>query len=67
MRTVELLFEQLLVGDGLARVEDDQDERARSRRSDDALAATLAVLGALDDTGEVQELDLGALVSCEGR
>lgn len=61
---MELLLEQLLVGHRLAGVEHHQDQRARAGGPDDSLPSALAVLGALDDAGEVQQLDLGALVSC---
>lgn len=46
----------------LEAVEHDEDERARPGHGDDLPAAALAVLGALDDAGKVEQLDLGALV-----
>lgn len=58
----KLLLNELLVGDGLERVEHDEDEVAGTGHSDNLLTTTLTVLGTLDDTGEIEELDTGALV-----
>ena len=46
----------------LEAVEDDEDEVAGARGADHLPAAALAVLGALDDPGQVQQLDLRAAV-----
>mmetsp|Transcript_41870 Transcript_41870/g.132018 ORF Transcript_41870/g.132018 Transcript_41870/m.132018 type:complete len:293 (+) Transcript_41870:287-1165(+) len=64
---VQLLLDQLLVGHGLAGIQDHKDQRARSRRADHSLAPSLAVLGPLDDTREIQQLDLSSLVPDDAR
>ena len=48
--------------DGLHAVQHDQDHVARPRRGDDLPPAALAVFGALDDPGQVENLDLGAAI-----
>ena len=59
---VQLVLDLVLVAHGLGRVEHDEDEVARTRRADDLPTATLAVAGALNDTGQIQDLDLRATV-----
>ena len=59
---LELVLDFLLVGERLERVEDEQDQVAGARDADDLLAAALAVLGALDDAGQVEQLDGGPVL-----
>mmetsp|Transcript_35064 Transcript_35064/g.88587 ORF Transcript_35064/g.88587 Transcript_35064/m.88587 type:complete len:231 (-) Transcript_35064:217-909(-) len=59
---VQLLLDKLLVRDRLGSVKDNQDKRARSCSSDDALPPSLAVLGTLNNTRQIKQLDLGTLV-----
>jgi len=59
---LELALDDALVRHGLARVEHDEDHVAGARRADDLAAAALAVLGALDDAGQVEQLDARAAV-----
>jgi hypothetical protein len=44
-------------------IEDNQDEVACAAHSDNLPTATLAILGTLDDTGKIEELNLGAVVN----
>ena len=59
---LELALDDALVRHGLARVEHDENHVAGARRADDLAAAALAVLGALDDAGQVEQLDARAAV-----
>lgn len=56
--SVELSLDDVLVREGLERVEHDEDDVAGGGGGDDLAPTTLPVLGALDDTGEIQNLDL---------
>jgi hypothetical protein len=66
-KPLQLVLNQALVRDGLERVEDDEDEVAGARGADHLPPAALAVFSALDDAGQVQQLDLGALVADDAR
>lgn len=59
---LELLLNEFLVGHRLERVENDQNEVASASNSNNLLTTTLAVLGTLDDTGKIEELDTRTLV-----
>ncbi|KAJ8530370.1 hypothetical protein ON010_g14542 [Phytophthora cinnamomi] len=59
---LELELDELLVRGGLHGVQHDEDDVARARRADDLSAAAFAVLGALDDAGQVEDLDARAAV-----
>ena len=59
----QLVLDLLLVSDWFHRVEDDQDQVAGAGGTDHLSPATFAILGALDDTREVQKLDLRAFVA----
>ena len=60
---LELRLDDALVGQGLVDVEDDEDEVARLGDGDDLATAAAAVLGAFDDTGEIDNLEGG---TCAG-
>ena len=68
---LELRLDDALVGEGLVDVEDDEDEVARLGDGDDLATTAAAVLGAFDDTGEIDDLEgracggLGSAVFCE--
>mmetsp|Transcript_6266 Transcript_6266/g.17970 ORF Transcript_6266/g.17970 Transcript_6266/m.17970 type:complete len:274 (-) Transcript_6266:154-975(-) len=64
---LQLVLDLLLMGDRLHDVQDDEDQAAAHGRADDLLTATLAILGALDNPGKIQELDLCALVVEDAR
>mmetsp|Transcript_17299 Transcript_17299/g.45121 ORF Transcript_17299/g.45121 Transcript_17299/m.45121 type:complete len:290 (-) Transcript_17299:301-1170(-) len=66
-KALELVFNQVLVGEGLHHVEADEDEVAGAGHSNNLPAASLAVLGALDDPGQVEQLDLGPFVDDDPR
>mmetsp|Transcript_12153 Transcript_12153/g.30665 ORF Transcript_12153/g.30665 Transcript_12153/m.30665 type:complete len:417 (+) Transcript_12153:144-1394(+) len=66
-KALELVLDELLVRHGLQAVQHDDDQVARARGGDDLPAAALAVLGALDDSRQVQQLDLGASVADDTR
>lgn len=53
----QFVLDDGFVGERLEDVEDDEDQVAGSGDGDDLSTATLAVLGALDDTGQVENLD----------
>jgi hypothetical protein len=61
-KALEFVLDDLLVAHGPGGVQHNDDQVAGSRHGDDLLAATLPVLGALDDTRQVQQLDLRPLV-----
>ena len=69
----QLLLEEAALLCLLGGVQHHEDHVARFRGGDDLASATLAFGGALDDTGEIEDLDLGAAVlqdtwdGCEGR
>lgn len=56
---LQLVLDEPLVCDRLEAVEDDDDEVAGPRGGDDLPPSPLAVFGALDDSGEIKQLDLG--------
>lgn len=53
---LELRLDDALVGQRLVDVEDDEDEVARLGDGDDLATTAAAVLGALDNTGEIDDL-----------
>ena len=61
------LLDDALVTEGLHRVEDDNDARACARDSDHLLATSFAIVRALDDTWQVEQLDLGAAPEFDAR
>mmetsp|Transcript_18220 Transcript_18220/g.48951 ORF Transcript_18220/g.48951 Transcript_18220/m.48951 type:complete len:203 (+) Transcript_18220:720-1328(+) len=65
--TLQLIFDLSLMDQGLHHVEDDQDETATHRDSDHLLASAFAVLGALDDPRQVEQLNLGSFVKENAR
>lgn len=58
----QLMLDDLLVPHGSGGVKHDDDEITRAGHCDDLLTATLSVLGTLNDTRQIQQLDLGSLV-----
>jgi hypothetical protein len=54
------MFEHFLVLHWAGGVQHDNDEIAGAGHCDDLLTSTLAVLGALDDTWEIEQLYLGS-------
>ena len=58
---LQLPLQDLLVPEGLQNVEDDEDEVGGPRHGDNLPPSTLSVLGALDDTRQIKQLDLCAL------
>jgi hypothetical protein len=63
----ELTLNDLLVHERPGGIEYDEDERAGAGHSDDLLSLTLVLLGALDDTREVEQLELSPLVAEHSR
>mmetsp|Transcript_5228 Transcript_5228/g.22235 ORF Transcript_5228/g.22235 Transcript_5228/m.22235 type:complete len:389 (-) Transcript_5228:61-1227(-) len=61
-KALQLVLELLLQGDGLGRVQHDEEHVAGPGRGNDLATATLAVLGALDDTRQIHDLKLRAAV-----
>eukprot|EP00160_Parvularia_atlantis_P021656 Unigene9472_Nuclearia_a/m.28918 Unigene9472_Nuclearia_a/g.28918 ORF Unigene9472_Nuclearia_a/g.28918 Unigene9472_Nuclearia_a/m.28918 type:complete len:389 (-) Unigene9472_Nuclearia_a:1-1167(-) len=59
---VQLLCQKLALDLALARVNHHQHHVGRARGRDDLAAAALALRGALDNAGQVEQLDLGAVV-----
>jgi len=59
---LQLILYLVFVSEGFQGVQDQQDEVAGPGHPDDLLAAALAVLGALDDAGEVEHLDGGPVL-----
>lgn len=57
------MLDDLLVPHGSGGVKHDDDEITGAGHCDDLLTTTLSVLGALDDTRQIQQLDLGSLIS----
>lgn len=58
----EFFFEQLALDVALGGVEHHQHQVGRARHGDDLLAATLALRRALDNSGKIEQLDVGTLV-----
>jgi hypothetical protein len=56
------VLDYLLVTHRTSGVQDDYYQVASTRYGDDLPTPTLPVFGTLDDTRQVQQLDLGALV-----
>ena len=61
-KSLQLLLQELFVCQRLEDVKADEYERGRPGHSDDLPTSTLAVLSTLDNSGQVKQLDLGALV-----
>lgn len=59
---LQLVLQQLLVVQRLQDVQHHEDQVAGAGHGDDLPSATLAVLRALDDSGQVEQLDLRPLV-----
>ncbi len=59
---LEFVLQQMFLDLALARVEHHQNQIAGPRHIDDLFAATLALGGALDNAGQIQQLNLGVLV-----
>ena len=60
---MKLLVEDALVVERLHAIEHDQDDGAGVRGSDNLTTTTLTVLGTFHNTGKIQQLHLGALVT----
>lgn len=58
----QFVLEQFLVLKRLEDVENDEDQTAGASDSNNLTATSFTVFGALDDTWQIQQLDLGALV-----
>jgi hypothetical protein len=58
----QFVLDNALVGKGLIDVQDDENQMARLRNSDDLSSATLSVLGTLDNSGKIENLNLGTVV-----
>ena len=58
---LQLALDDVFVSHGLAGVENDHDGVARERSTNNLATTTLSILSALNDTGQVQHLDLSAL------
>mmetsp|Transcript_43004 Transcript_43004/g.91446 ORF Transcript_43004/g.91446 Transcript_43004/m.91446 type:complete len:363 (+) Transcript_43004:336-1424(+) len=58
----ELLLDDLFVREGLAGIEDDEDQVAGAGGGDDLSSPTLSLSSALDDPRKIQHLNSGALV-----
>ena len=61
-KALELSLDNSFVSEGLVDVEDNEDKMARFGNGDDLTASTFAVLGSLDDTGQIKHLDSSAVV-----
>jgi hypothetical protein len=58
----QFVLDNALVGKGLVDVQDDENQMARLRNSDDLSSTTLSVLGTLDNSGKIENLNLGTVV-----
>lgn len=58
----ELMLYDFLMLHGSSGVEDDNDQVAGSSDGDNLFTSTLAVLGAFDDTGQVEQLYFGSFI-----
>lgn len=63
----ELVLNNLFVLHRLGCIEDDQNEVASSGDGDDLLTSTDIILSSLDNSREIQELELGSLVTEDTR
>lgn len=61
--TLEFRLDDALVGKGLVDIEDNADEMAGFCNGNDLSTSTLAVLGSLNDTGQVEDLEFSAIVN----
>ena len=61
-KTFELGFDDSLIGKGLVHIQNDEDQMACFSDSNDLTTATFPILRTLDDTGEIEHLDLGAVI-----
>eukprot|EP00047_Mylnosiga_fluctuans_P001872 m.222272 g.222272 ORF g.222272 m.222272 type:complete len:496 (+) comp10733_c0_seq1:131-1618(+) len=59
---LELTLDDLLVPERLQDIKADEDQIARTRNCNDLATTTLAILGTLNDSRKVEQLDLGTLV-----
>lgn len=59
---LKLVLDDLLMSHGPGRIEDNDNQITGSGHGNNLLASTLAVLGSLNNTRQVQQLDLGAFV-----
>ena len=60
--TLELVLDDSLVGERLVDVKDNEDKMACLGHSNDLTSPTFAVLGSLDNTGEIEHLDGSAVI-----
>lgn len=51
-----------LINQGLIDIEDNEDQIARLGHRNDLSSTTLTILGTLDNTGQIEDLDLGSVV-----
>lgn len=72
-KTLQLILDNLLVRQRLVHVEYDEDEMTSLCNCNNLPTTTLAILGSLNDTGQVQNLDLRTVIDdlsrngCQGR
>lgn len=58
----EFRLDDLLIGKGLVHVQDDEDEMTRFSDGNNLTTSTFPVLCALNDTGQIEHLDIGTII-----
>ena len=61
--TLELILDLASMGERLDHIENDEDARASSSDTDNLSTTTLTILGTFNNTGEIEQLNLGTLVA----
>jgi len=60
--TFQLVLDDLLIGQGLIHIEDNEDEMASLGDGDNLSSTTFAILGSLNDTGQIENLDFSSVI-----
>ena len=66
-KALKLTLNNPLVSEGLLSVQDNENECAGATHSNDLLTTTLTVFGSLNNTWQIEQLDLGSLVIVDSR
>jgi len=61
-KALQLVLQEFLVAERFQAIQHHEDKVTGACNGDHLTTTTLAILGALNDTGQIQQLDLGALV-----
>lgn len=61
-KTFQLVLDDLFIRQGLIHIKDNEDQMASLGDRNDLSSTTFAILGSLDDTGQIEDLDFSSVI-----